>query len=120
MKKLVFLLFAIVLIQSYGIYGAMQAQRIIYTCEVELGPLCYSWKANAFTKIVGGENAEKMEKKLKEAKESFEKDFLDKFTKGSKENSKWADFLDSVSETANEGLDKAKEAADKVIEGMEE
>ena len=119
MKKLVFLLFAIVLIQSYGIYGAAQAQRIIYTCEVEVGPLCYAWKANAFTKIVGGENAEKMEKKLKEAKKSFEKDFLDKFTNGSKDKSKWDDFLDSVSETASEGFDKAKEAADKVIDEME-
>jgi hypothetical protein len=119
MKKLILVLLAIVLIQSYGIYGAAQAQRIIYTCELELGPLCYSWKENAFTKIVGGENAEKIEKKLDDAKESFEKDFLDKFTKGDKQKQRWNDFLNTVSETANEGLDKAKKAADKVIDEME-
>ena len=109
----------IILVQSYGIYGAAQAKRIIYTCETEVGPLCYQWKENGFTKLVGGDNAEKIEKKLSEAKESFEKDFLDKIMSSDKKKSKWNDFLDSMSETANEGLNKAKEAADKVLDEME-
>jgi len=119
MKKLVLLLVTIILVQSYGIYGAAQSQRIIYTCEMEVGPLCYQWKENGFTKLVGGENAEKIEKKLSEAKESFEKDFLDKIMSSGDKKSKWDNFLNSVSETANEGLNKAKKAADKVIDGME-
>ncbi len=119
MKKLVLFLLAIILVQSYGIYGAAQADRIIYSCEVELGPLCYKWKENGFTKLVGGDNAEKIEKKLTEAKESFEKDFLDKIMKSGEKKSKWNEFLDTVSDTASEGLDKAKKAADKVLDGMD-
>ena len=79
----------------------------------------FKWKENGFTKLVGGDNAEKIEKKLTEAKESFEKDFLDKIMKSGEKKSKWNEFLDTVSDTASEGLDKAKKAADKVLDGMD-
>jgi len=119
MKKLVVLLLAIVLIQSYGIFGAIQAERLIYTCEVEVGPLCYSWKENAFTKLVGNENAEQIEKKLEDAKKSFEEDFVKKFLGKDEKKSGLGGFFKKVTKEASKGLDKAKQAADDVIKEME-
>ena len=93
MKKLVLFLLVIIAVQSYGIYGASQASRIVYTCELEVGPLCYHWSETTLSKTLGVENAEKLEEKLAEAKKSFEKDFLEKFMKSDKSK---LDSFDSV------------------------
>lgn len=117
MKKFVLFLLVIIAVQSYGIYGASQASRIVYTCELEIGPLCYNWSETALSKTLGVKNTEKIEKKLAEAKKSFEKDFLDKIMKTDK--SKLDKFFDSVTKGASEGFDKAKEAATKVLDKIE-
>ena len=117
MKKLVLFLLAVIAVQSYGIYGASQASRIVYTCELEVGPLCYHWSETTLSKTLGVKNAEKLEKKLAEAKKSFEKDFLEKFMNSDK--SKLDKFFDSVTKGASEGFDKAKEAATKVLDKIE-
>lgn len=120
MKKLLVALLLIVSIQSYGIFGAVQAERIIYSCEVKLGPLCYVWKENAFSKVVGNKNAELIENKLQDAKESFEEDFLNKFLGDKEKKSGLSGFFDKVSKQAGKGLDEAKKVAGKVLKDLED
>ena len=36
-EEFVLFLLVIIAVQSYGIYGASQASRIVYTCELEIG-----------------------------------------------------------------------------------
>ena len=53
MRKLALALFLLLAAQSYGVYGAWQAQRVVYDCTAEVGPLCYAWEPSAIGKVLG-------------------------------------------------------------------
>lgn len=113
MKKLALVLFLLLALQSWGVYGAWQTQRILYRCTVEVGPLCYAWEETALVKAVGRDNAEKLEGKLKAAKQAFEEGFLDRLTR---EKSGFEEALEKAGDAAKEGLRSAQEAAEGALE----
>ena len=112
MKKLVLVLFLLLAAQTYGVSGAWQTKRILYRCTMEVGPLCYAWEETALVKAIGKDNAEKLEGKLKAAKDAFETDFLERFTK---KKSGFEEALEKASDAAKEGLRTAQEAAKEAL-----
>lgn len=117
MRMLALLLFLVVVVETWGIYGGFQTSRIVYTCKIPVGPLCYYWEESAFGKLFGtGSAARKMEDSLLETKKAVEKQFLEK----AKADPKLLEAIERAKEGAKEGLEAAGEAADKVIEGVKE
>jgi len=108
MKKLIAVLVLLLGVQSYGIFGAMQAKRIVYTCTLEVGPLCYAWEENALVKALGPKAAEKLESSLEDAKKAWEKDFIQKFS--AEKKGPLDEALEKAGDLANEGLEAAKKA----------
>jgi hypothetical protein len=84
MKKLVVILLLLLAVETYGVYGRSQADRITYNCELEVGPLCYQWKKNVLGELIGENTGDELEKKLEEAKKAWEEDFVQKLAEGTK------------------------------------
>ena len=114
MKKLVLVLLLLLGAQTYGVYGAWQAERILYRCTLEVGPLCYAWQETTLVKALGKDNAEKLEGKLKAAKDAFEEDFIERLSE-KKRSGGLQGALEKVEEVAKEGLQTAKEAAEEAL-----
>ena len=87
MKTLAFVLFVLLSIQSYGVFGAYQADRILYTCTAEVGPLCFAWEESGWAKLVGPERAAELESRLAEARAAWEEGFVARFLKGDEPSS---------------------------------
>jgi len=110
MKKLIAVLFALLAIESYGIYGAMQAKRIVYSCTIEVGPLCFAWDESSIAKLLGPAAAEKLEGKLADAKQSLEQDLVQKAL--SKDKGGLGEALEKAGDLATEGVEAAKKVLD--------
>ena len=110
MKKLVAILFVLLAIQSYGVYGRAQADRITYTCEWEVGPLCYRWQQNALGKLLGDDGAEELEEKLDAAKKAWEEDFMEKLTEGARRKNGLERALEDVKDALENAGEAMKEA----------
>ncbi len=117
MRKLALVLFVLLAIQSFGVYGAYQAQRVVYRCELEVGPLCYYWQPSAIGKIIGPEPAEDLEAALEKSREAWDDtvaaglEKLDTKSLGKALESagkKLGDSLEKLGEDAAEALEKAK------------
>lgn len=106
-KTFAFVLFVLLAVQSYGVFGAVQADRVLYTCTTEVGPLCYAWEETTWAKMLGPDRAAQLEDKLAEAKESWEKDFVERFLSQDEESD------------MQRALRKAKEAAEDVIDAFD-
>ena len=72
------LLFALA-VQSYGVYGAYQADRLAYTCVEDVGPLCYIWEESAFARLVGLEEANRLEDEYQIMRHKVEAKFENAF-----------------------------------------
>lgn len=120
MKKLVAILIVLLAIESYGVYGRAQADRIMYTCEVEIGPLCYSWAPNAIGKLLGEDNAEEMEEQLESMKRAWDEEFVERLEDATREKSELERALEKARDGAAKRLDRAAEKVKKVLEALEE
>ena len=115
-KTITLILALVVLGQSYGIYGRAQADRIMFDCTIEVGPLCYAWEKNTIGKILG-ERATDVEGALKEARENIDKEFIQKLTRKKKKDKSFGDILKEASKEVGKGLENAAEAAAEAIDG---
>ena len=117
MKKLVVILALLLIVQTYGVYGAMQAKRVVFTCTTEIGVLCFAWEENVLAKVLGADEAAALEDSLSDARDVWEEKVAAKIakkkTKGTAELKK---ILDSAGQSAASGLEKAKKAAAEAIE----
>ncbi len=106
MKKLILVLVLLLGAQTYGVVGAAQAQRIMYTCKLEVGPLCYQWEENGLSKMLGKDNMEKLEDKLGDAKKKWEQDFIKRHTS-----------KNGITDMVKDGIDGAADAFKKALDG---
>ena len=83
----------------------------MYTCEVELGPLCYNWKENALGKLLGPDKAKALEEKLHGAKKAFEENFIEKLQEGKK-----GPDIEGLLKDAKNLATEAKEVAEDALE----
>jgi hypothetical protein len=112
-KKLVAVLLVLLAVQSYGIYGGAQAKRIMYSCTMELGPLCYAWELNTVGRLLVEDKAAALESKMLDAKKKLDEDFFESFARKEKAKSDVQDVVRDIGEKAKEGIDK-------LIEGLGE
>jgi hypothetical protein len=96
MKKLVLILALLLAAETYGVYGRHQADRIMYNCTAEVGPLCFAWEENALGKLIGTSNAEDLEEKLEAARDAWEEDFVEKLAEGAKRKDSLERALEDV------------------------
>jgi hypothetical protein len=113
MKKLVVILFVLLAIQSFGVYGRARADRITHTCEWEVGPLCYYWEKNALGELIGDDASDELEEKLEAAKEAWEEDVVERLAEGARRKNSLERALDDVKEALEEAGDAVKEAFEK-------
>lgn len=106
MLKLLVAVVLLLIIETWGIYGAWRTMGIRYTCTTKVGPLCYAWQATAIGKLLGDDAAKKAEDALHTAKESLEKDVIEKLKSGGKEG--LDKVLDGMKDMAEDGVDNAK------------
>ncbi len=104
MKKFALVLFVLLAVETWGVVGRAQADRIVYDCVVEAGPLCFYWEQSALAKALPEGVAEKFEDKLEDARDAWEKNVTKMFDE--------KDGVDKALEKANEALEKAKRAFD--------
>lgn len=107
MKKLALVLFVLLAIQTWGVVGRAQADRIMYDCVIEAGPLCFYWEENAIAKLLPEGGAEKLEEKLEDARDAWEKNVVRKL---SDDRSDFEKALDKAGEATKDAIEKAKEA----------
>lgn len=121
MKYLAAILALLLAGQSYGVYGAAQADRIMYTCTLEAGPLCFAWELNVLGEFLGEDKVFDLEDQLEAAKKKLDADFIENIVSASKDDGKSGlkGLLKSASEVASDALEKAKKAADKAIDKLE-
>ena len=113
MKKLVAILIVLFAVQTYGVYGRSQADKITYKCTAELGPLCFAWEQNALGKLIGDDDmAEELEEKLDKAKEAWEEDFVERLAEGTRRKNSLERALDDVKGAIEDAGDVMKKAFD--------
>lgn len=117
MRKLALVLFVLLAVQSFGVYGAYQAQRVVYRCELEVGPLCYYWEPSAIGKIIGSDPSEDVEAALEKSRKTWDEtvakglDAIDTEDLGKaleKAGKKLGEGLEKLTEEAAEAIEKAK------------
>lgn len=116
MKILALILFVLLAVQSYGVFGAFMADRIVYKCTLEAGPLCYRWEESRISKFLGKETAEKMEEKLFKAKQDWDERFAEQLEKRNSGDLK--EVLQDAEKAAVEGLKTARETAERMLEAL--
>jgi hypothetical protein len=110
-KKLVLVLVLLLGIETWGVVGRYQADRIMYDCVIEAGPLCFLWEENALAKLLPEGAAEKLEDSLDDARDAWEKNVVDKL---SSDKSDLEKALEKAGEATEKALDAAKEALEEV------
>ena len=118
MRKLSFLLFVLLAAQSYGVYGAWQARRVVYTCTFEVGPLCYAWEQSAIGKALGAGPSKDVEEALQKSREAWDDQVAKRIKKIDRKDVKKVvddavdrigDAFDKLGDSAHEVIEKAKE-----------
>jgi hypothetical protein len=112
MKKIVAILLVLLAVETWGVYGAVQARHITVTCTMEIGPLCFMWEENALGKLLGTERSKEIETALEKAKKAWEQDFIERAI-AAKTSDKLQDLLDGFLNLAKKGIDGAMDAVDK-------
>lgn len=105
MKKVALVLFVLLAIETWGVVGRAHADRIVYDCVVEAGPLCFYWEQSAVAKVLPTGGAEALEEKLEDARKAWERNVMRKLKD---DRNGFEKALDS----ASEALEKAKDAFD--------
>lgn len=107
MKKVALVLFLLLAVQSYGVYGAAVTRSVSHECTLEVGPLCYAWEPSALGKLVGVDKAKELESAVKKARKAVDEEIVEKLSgKGNKGLDK---VIDDAKKAAEEGLEKAKD-----------
>jgi hypothetical protein len=83
MKKALAVLLVLFLVETWGVIGAAVTMRLVYSCTLKVGPLCYAWEESMFAKALGMERAEAIEGQVRAAKEKLDQQILETMTKGS-------------------------------------
>ena len=118
MRKLALLLFVLLVVQSFGVYGAYQAQRVVYRCKIEVGPLCYLWEPSAIGKIVGSDPAAELEATLERSRDTWDEQVAKRLDRiDTKDVGK---ALEKAGKALGEGLEKLGEGAAEVLEKAKE
>jgi hypothetical protein len=112
MKTIIGILFVLLAIETWGVYGATRAKHITITCALEIGPLCYMWEENALGKLLGPERSEEIEGALLKAKKGWEQDFIERAL-AAKKSDALQELLNNAKDIAKKGIDTAKDALDK-------
>jgi hypothetical protein len=111
MKTIAFVLFVLLVIQSWGVYGAARTQGVRHRCTMKVGPLCYLWEETAVAKLLGEDRMDKVEEALEEAKQAWEEEVVQKITgKGGIEK-----VLGDVKDMAEEGAENAKKLIEEKV-----
>ena len=116
MKLLVAILASLLIVETYGVYGAWKAERLAFTCNLRMGPLCYAWEESALGKVLGTEKAEALEGKLQEAKTAWEEEVIEKTLRAADEG-ELERALDHAGDAVKEALDAARETAREALQG---
>jgi hypothetical protein len=82
MKKALAVVLLLLAIETWGVIGATVTMRLVYSCTIKVGPLCYAWEESMFAKALGMERAQAIEGEVRAAKEKWDQQFLDTMTKG--------------------------------------
>lgn len=118
MRKLALVLFVLLAIQSFGVYGAHQAKRVVFQCKLEVGPLCYYWEPSAIGKIVGADPAKEVEAALEKSREAWDEQVAKRLDKlDTKEIGK---ALEGAGKKLGEGLEKLGDEAAGAIEKVKQ
>ncbi len=112
MKALVAILVLLLAVETYGVYGRAQADRLVAHCTLQAGPLCFAWKENALGKLLGPAPSKEVEEKLVVAKKAWEEAFEDKIAKR-------LETREGIDDLVTDARKKAKEALDSVGKGVE-
>jgi hypothetical protein len=110
MKKLVAILILLLAVETYGVFGRAQADKITYTCNWEVGPLCFSWEQNALGKLIGDDAADDLEEKLEKAQKAWEEDFVERLAEGTRKKNSVERALEDVKDAIEDASDAMKEA----------
>ena len=119
MKKVVAILFALLAVQSYGVYGRSQADRIVFSCELDVGPLCYSWKPNGLARLIGTDGAANLESRLEQLKEAWDEQFIERIQRHTEKKSELQKALDGMHQKATKKLDQAAEKVKGFLDALE-
>lgn len=111
MRTIAFVLFLLLAIQSWGVYGAARTQGVRHRCTMKVGPLCYAWEETAVAKLLGQDRMDKVEDALAEAKEAWEEEVVEKIT-GKDGIEK---VLGDVKDMAEKGAENAKKLIDENV-----
>lgn len=102
MKKIFVLLFLLLSVQSYGVYGAIRAKALHRECTVALGPLCYAWSETSADKFKAKALSDKIEKAVEKTKADA-KEIRDQASAGAEALRKQAeDFREKARSVAGE------------------
>jgi len=118
MRKLVLLLCLLLAVQSYGVYGAWQARRVVYDCTVEVGPLCYAWELSAIGKVLGVSPAQDVEDALEKSRDAWDQQVAKRLKKVDGKDVKKA--VDDAADRLGEAFEKLGDTAHEVIEKVKE
>src|SRR5262245_33167002 len=110
MKKFALLIFVLFAIETWGVIGAWQTQRVTRTCNMKVGPLCFAWEENALGKMLGEKKSDELDDALAKAKEVWEKDFVEKAAKKKD--------VDKALDDVRDGIEEAKKKVQETVEDM--
>ena len=107
--KLLLIVTVLLGIQTYGVYGGAQAQRLSYDCKVSFSILCFSWEKNKLGSFLEStENSDELEKTLAKEQKEWEQRVVENVsrskgrieelfrTAGSKIQEQVDDFLEAI------------------------
>lgn len=118
MKKLALVLFVLLAVQSWGVYGAWQARKITQTCKAEVGPLCFLWEANTLGKLVGDTKSKELEETVEKARKAWEKSVVEKTIKDKQGKVDVDGTMRDLQKGLEEGFVKAKNAVEGTLQDV--
>lgn len=117
--RLVLVLFILLAVETYGVYGATMAEKPTYDCHFGLGILCFHWSQNRVGELLGEDGSRQFEERLKALEETWEREVVDRLSQPSAPDARGREieaFLERLTELGKDGLERAREAADRVFE----
>ena len=116
MKTVALILALLLGLQTWGVVGAAQVMGIRYSCTAEVGPLCYLWEESVLGKLLPEGDTSRIEEALADAREVFDEQFVKRLVRNKDGKLNFDRFFDR----ANKTLDKARDAAQDILEAATE
>ncbi|MBI2378780.1 MAG: hypothetical protein HYV07_32595 [Deltaproteobacteria bacterium] len=105
MKALFGILLVLFVAETYGVYGRAQADRLVVSCTMPLGPLCFAWKESPLGRMLGPAPSKELEAKLLNAKREWEGAFEEKVAKRLESHEGIDDLVTDARKKAQEALE---------------